>query len=216
LEKQEHEEETAFLIAHELFFHGVKSMIQPKLKNNILMVGLEEQKYSILDNDTIELEKINTGVGLEELSTFYGQYRLMLDTYGKVIDVDPALLNISISLGKIFENTEFGRLLLNAQVSKNAYLLGRYFDNVMSKSNEIDSKNNILSWNAYCSLMDKFITSYYALCSVDEDSSDYNFLSTIYIDLYNQLLNINSQIFVASTMLDLEQYAKKKVLLYSS
>lgn len=213
LESQKSNVDTAFLIAHELFFHGVKSIIQPNLGTNVLMMGLEETKY-LMDSDNNILDmKSSGGFGFEELSTYYGQYRLMKDTYDITIDIDPSLMCIALSVGNILEFTEFGSLILEAQITKDTTKLKEYFSRVASKSREIGESNIPSTWDEYSKLMDDYINLYYQASSLEEIATPQAaLLNSEYNKTYQKVLSVNSQIFLSSTMLEIEEVAKRKVL----
>ena len=211
LENNKNEKEIASLLAHELFFHGVKSMIQSKLKENILMTGLSEGKYSLDKEDNIISVRSDNNFALEELTTYYGQNKLIKEVYNEEINVDPYLLYIANILGEIIETTSFGKILLESQITKDTSKLENQFEEIEEKRAMFTNDSNKLSWDTYNEVMDKFISLFYKINNLSENDSSYQEVFTEYKNIFNQLNNITTQILFVSTILTDEETYKKKL-----
>jgi len=205
--------ELTVIILHELFFHGVKSMYQPYMSNNILMIGLNGQKYYFDDNDDIVNIERFVGHGLEEISTYYGQIKVFNNFSDKDVLTkfgDEILLDIVDCFGKIMDDTSLGKLILDAQINKDVSVLEKSFDEIEDNRIWITKDKNRVTWNDYNKLLDEFMKYHYIVMNLLSDDKDYGVKLTKYLQTYYELNKLNMDILFATLLFDSNNVKKRK------
>lgn len=210
LDNSESDKELSSILSHELFFHGVKSIIQPYMSENILMQGLDAHKFVYDINDKLIDVQRTGGRGLEEISTYFGQNMIMKNIYGQDIEGDYLFLDIVNSVGKILMETTLGKLILEAQINKNVFDLCKRFEETEDNRLMLTGENNRVTWKDYNRLMDKFMELFGYMCMIEEKDNRFEKLTKEYIEAYYQLSNLNIGIFFATLLLDSNDVSKKR------
>lgn len=213
IENKINDDELISIILHELFFHGVKSMYQPYMSDNILMIGLNAQKYYFDDeNNIINIERY-VGHGLEEISTYYGQNKILTNLFDKdMIEkfVDEILFDIIDSFGKIMDDTSLGKIILDSQITKDISELEKRFEKVEDKRIWLTKDENRINWNDYNKLIDEFMKYHYIVVRMLPDDIDYGIKLTEYLQIYTRLNKLNMDILFAVLLLDSLEISKKR------
>lgn len=209
LENKMSDEELTSILLHELFFHGVKSMYQPYMSDNILMIGLNGQKYYFDDEDKIINIERYVGHGLEEISTYYGQNQILVNMFDKELDIDNVLFDIVDSFGRIMNDTSLGKMILDAQITKDTSELNKRFEEVEDKRIWLTKDENRIDWYNYNKLMDEFMKYHYIVVRMLPDDIDYGINLTEYLQIYSKLSKLNMDILFATLLLDSENVKKK-------
>lgn len=210
LDSRFEDKELSSILAHELFFHGVKSMIQPYIYQNTLMTGLELSRFSYdTNNNVVNIEK-SEGRGLEEISTYFGQNLITNSLYNENVKMDPLLLDIANSVGSLLQDTSLGKIILQAQLDKNTEIIEEKFDEVDNyRITLLGEAQDKITWKEYNNLMDKFMDCCTKIYTTASNGNDYNLLLEEYIKAYKELMNLNFRIYSAALLMDSNKSLKK-------
>lgn len=204
------DKELSSILLHELFFHGTKSMLQPYMSENTIMQGLASARFSYDINDKFISIERSEGRGLEEISTYFGQNTIMNNLYGENLDIDYLLLDIANSLGRILMDTTLGKMILEAQITKNSTYLEKRFEATENYRLLLTGEKSRITWKDYNTLMDKFMRLCTSVYTREENDTNNEQLIREYVGLYYQLSNLNIGIFSATLLLDSNDISKKK------
>lgn len=210
LENNVSDQELSSLLLHELFFHGVKSINQPYMSENTIMQGLAAARFFYDINDKFISIERREGIGLEEISTYFGQNMIINNLYGENIDTDYLLLNIANSLGRILMDTTLGKLILEAQITKNSTYLENRFEATENYRLLLTGEKTRINWKEYNILMDEFMRLCTSVYTSKENDSNNEQLIKKYVELYYRLSNLNIGIYSAALLLDSDDVSKKK------
>lgn len=210
LDSRFEDKELGSILAHELFLHGVKSMIQPYMSQNILMTGLSAYKFFYDSNNDVENIERNDGRGLEEISTYFGQNLIIDNLYNENVKMAPLLLDIANSVGSLLQDTTLGRTILQAQIDKNTQIVEEKFDEVDSyRITLLGEEQSRITWKDYNALMDKFMDTCTRIYTTNSNANEYNQILEEYIKVYKELMSLNFRIYSAALLLDSNKSLKK-------
>lgn len=199
------------IIAHELYFHAIKSEIQPDINNNITWTGLSSNKYHIAQNGVVNAVYPNNGDGFEELSTYYGQQRLMKQAYNKDYVINSTMLEVYQAIGLILDTTYLGKLIKEAQLTKDIAKLEKRFSQMEKIRIERYQLEEALNWEMYNELINKF---YKKTHEIYFEINRRRELTKIEIDEYKELfintLELNQSILKTEQVLMQESDYKYK------
>lgn len=205
------DKELCSILVHELFFHGVKSMIQPYLSKNTIMQGLVSVKFSYDTNDKpLNIERTE-GRGFEEISTYFGQNIIMNNLYGENIDIDHLLLDMSNLIGRILMDTTLGKLILETQINKNIPKLEKQFEIIENHRLLLTGETTRISWKDYNRLIDEFMRLCTCIYTCEENDDYQKTLMEEYIKLYYQLCNLSFGIYSAALLQESNEISKKNI-----